>query len=852
MGDPEAPPARQRRLLPQLPSDRADSPAGPEVARKSSPGPPESTGPVAAQEDLEPDSLSDASGSDGGRGHERSRSAQEEPVPRQSGQEGLVWTRGRRSPRSPGEPAPTSFFIGDRDGEAAASRKPGAAPEDAEGPGRVAPPTAPLRDGVYVSANGRLMVQLRPGRSPEPEAPSFARQQSFTKEPSSGPPAPGPLPHIPSHPLLQDLAATRAARMELRCQDTQLFLQETETALAALEAQLLAKAAPEDSLSGDSDVDTGSTVSLLSGTHGTSPAGPPKDKMPLSPPGAPGAGSRSPETRLGEPQRSTGPPEPSCGDASSRLAGRRGPTPQGSLDWPDGERNSGSDLLASDPETAAGGRPTPRRKPQVPLTSPAAREERGRASSAQKVQQALTRSNSLSTPRPTRASRLRRARLGDASDTEAADGDRVSPAHPEPVGRPAPEQTKKLSRLDILAMPRKRAGSFTGHSDSEPAPRSGFSGRSMESYCASRKPNMADARAAAKKTASSAAPRQPFSRARPGSARYSNARRRQQGSDCASTSEEESGSHQGSPKHTRPRASTATQTPRAGGSGHGRPRAPGVRDTDDEEEGTNPYGFIVQTAEIQEIARLSQTLVKDVAILAREIHDVAGDGDMLGTPTNAPSTPASTISAHEELVQRIPEASLNFQKVPPGSLSSQDLDQNMNSSRQDTMSHRTRPWSREEVIFDNLILNPVSQLSQAIRENTEHLAQKMKILFQNSGHAWEDLEARINAENEVPILKTSNKEISSILKELRRVQKQLEVINAIVDPSGNLDLLTGSRGCGGVGPLGKSRPVAPSPSSPPSALPLCSFPPRASCGSPGLPDPAFLPDFLPDSERFLI
>lgn len=101
-----------------------------------------------------------------------------------------------------------------------------------------------------------------------------------------------------------------------------------------------------------------------------------------------------------------------------------------------------------------------------------------------------------------------------------------------------------------------------------------------------------------------------------------------------------------------------------------------------------------------------------------------------------------------------------------------------------------------------------------------------RILFQNTGRAWEDLEARINAENEVPILKTSNKvsagarcpwahpqpaslcpagpkpcpssctqspgaglwpqkltpppflpcfqEISSILKELRRVQKQLE------------------------------------------------------------------------------
>lgn len=59
--------------------------------------------------------------------------------------------------------------------------------------------------------------------------------------------------------------------------------------------------------------------------------------------------------------------------------------------------------------------------------------------------------------------------------------------------------------------------------------------------------------------------------------------------------------------------------------------------------------------------RLSQTLVKDVAILAREIHDVAGDGDALGSPGptrspslgNVPSTPASTISAREEVSPRL-------------------------------------------------------------------------------------------------------------------------------------------------------------------------------------------------------
>ncbi|KAM9711807.1 centrosomal protein of 170 kDa protein B isoform 3-T3 [Dama dama] len=906
------PPARPRRLLPQLPSDRADSPAGPEVARRSGPGPPEVGGEQAGlllgQEDLEPDSLSDASGSDGGRGPEPGGGPQEER--RRSPQEGPVWTRGRRSPRGPGEPAPTSFFIGDPSAEVVLPRKAPAAPGQVEGPGRAqpsAPTPAPARDGTYVSASGRMVIQLQttgkppelegPAPTPPKEALAFVRQESFTKEPASSPAVPSQLPQIPSHPLLQDLVAARAARMDLHSQDTHLILKETETALAALEARLLSKSLeepegevgsapgpPEDSLSGDSDVDTASTVSLLSGKNGPSPTGSQPAGLQREKPPSPaaaqdpgGVGLSSARERLSEKQRRPlGPVDAGRGEPARRLAARRGHGPRGSLDWPDEDRGSslahppGTDTVTSDhetPGTTGAARPGTRRKPMAPPPpTAAAREEQGRSStSVQKAQQALTRSNSLSTPRATRASRLRRARLGDASDTETADGERGPPANPEPAGRLAAEQAKKLSRLDILAMPRKRAGSFTGPSDSDHAPsRAGFSGRSVELYCPGRKPAMmAEARPTARKAANATAvPRQPFSRARPGSARYSspNTRRRQQGSDCTSTSEEEYGSHHSSPKHTRSRASTATQTPRAGGSGRARPRAPGLRDTDDEDEEPDPYGFIVQTAEIAEIARLSQTLVKDVATLAREIHDVAGDGDSPGSPgparspslNNVPSTPASTISAREELVQRIPEASLNFQKVPPGSLGPRDLDQNMNDRGEDALANKTRPRNREEVIFDNLMLNPVSQLSQAIRENTEHLAEKMKILFQNSGRAWEDLEARINAENEVPILKTSNKEISSILKELRRVQKQLEVINAIVDPSGNLDLLTGNRGPVGSAQLGRGRAAAQGLCSPSSALPPRSFPQRTSCGTPGLPEPPFRPDFLPDAEKFLI
>ncbi|KAM6171556.1 centrosomal protein of 170 kDa protein B isoform 2-T2 [Erethizon dorsatum] len=863
-GEPEGVlPVRARRLLPQLPSDRADSPTGPEATRRNGPGPPElgveQPSCLVGQEDLDPDSLSDASGSDGGWGSELGTEQQEDR--RRSPQEGPAWAKGRRSPRSPGEPAPISFYIGNQN-EATGPRKPVAAPGEGEGPGWVAQASPSARDGLYMSSSGRMVIQLHPGRSPEPsssgptlpqEAPGFVRQESFTKEPASSSPAPGKLPHISSHPLLQDLNTVQATCMDLHAQDTHLILKETETALAALEAQLLSKTMdkedegrstprpPDDSLSGDSDVDTASTVSLLSGKNGPSlttpqPLGPQKERLP-SPPVAQDLGGvilGSARERLSEKQhRLTGPADLGRGELVRHLVARRGHSPQGSQDWPEDRGSSLAHLPSADtvtlnhetPEAAGSGRPGARRKPVAAPPSLASREEQSRGStSVQKVQQALTRSNSLSTPRPTRASRLRRARLGDTSDTEVTDSDRGAPANPEPVSRPAAEQAKKLSRLDILAMPRKRAGSFTGPSDSEAAPaRTGFSGRSVELYCANRKPTMADARAAARKAATTATTgsRQPFSRARPGSARYS----------------------------------STTQTPRAGSAGRAHSRAPGPRDTDDDEEEPDPYGFIVQTAEIAEIARLSQTLVKDVAILAQEIHDVAADGDSLGSsgPThspslgNMPSTPASTISAREELVQHIPEASLNFQKVPPGTLTSQDLDQNMNNSHKDALGNKTRPRNREEVIFDNLMLNPVSQLSHAIRENTEHLTEKMKILFQNTGRAWEELEARINAENEVPILKTSNKEISCILKELRRVQKQLEVINAIVDPSVNLDLLTGNRAPTGPATQGLGKgPTMPAPAE--SLLPLRGFPPRATCGPPGLPEPAF----LPDAEHFLI
>nr|XP_034960826.1 centrosomal protein of 170 kDa protein B isoform X2 [Zootoca vivipara] len=855
---------RTRRLLPPLPpGDKPESPTPtilicPEAYSDVSPRnaanshvaemfvDPASR--LAVREDLDPDSLSDASKSDDGFGLEKRRRSHNSTKTLEQNQGKAENEKAKNHqhtvPRLSGlrassDPLSTSFYIGDEEEEVGVpSKLPSSiSPSQAEKEEALYMCGKPAAKGVsntYISSNGKMVISLHQGLPlPEQEAvaakeaSSFVRQESFTKEKSSSSVPQNRLPHISSHPLLKDLDVTRANRMDYN-PDTHLLLKDTETALAALEAKILCQTnqldtlenSPgqlEDSLSGESDVDTGSTVSLVSGKNlpSHSPKGKPaatlqKEKPSSTPSAQDQSLQLSARERLSE-KRKTLPLEAgSKSENVRRFQVKRSPGTSGSLDYTDDERSSGlpyppaNEIASSDQEQSTS-RPVSRKKP----FSQSTKEEHSKVTpTVQKIQQVLTRSNSLSTPRPTRASKLRRARLGDTSDNESADTEKATPNH-EGTAAPSkqPAEAKKLSRLDILAMPRKRAGSFTVPSDSESAPaRPTFSGRSAESYYSTRKPPVSEARNAARKTAAAvAASKQPFGRTRSSSVKYSSSstsRRRAQGSDYTSTSEEEYGSNHSSPKHKRSHTSTATQTPRTRGSGMNKQKHSNSRETEDEDyDDHDPYNFIAQTAEIAEIARLSQTLVKDVAILAREIHDVAGDGDSQSSSgtgpstshSSVPNTPASTISAREELVQHIPEASLNYQKVPPGSTGFHDFDQNMNDSREEDLTRKTRMRNREEVIFDNLMLNPVSQLSHAIRENTENLAEKMKILFQNTERTWEEMEAKINSENEVPILKTSNKEISSILKELRRVQKQLEVINAIIDPSGNLDVLANNK-----------------------------------------------------------
>ncbi|NXP09973.1 C170B protein, partial [Thinocorus orbignyianus] len=910
-GEPEnTVPLRTRRLLPQLPpSDKSESPTPAVLVCQESFSETtkrtivkdhcvdaygDSNSHLFIQEDLDPDSLSDASRSDDGFSTEKGKKYKENnKMLEQMGEDTKSESRQPGASRVSNvrvvsEPVSASFYIDKDSKDQEFSFKSAGMP---------VPGKPPVKDvSAYINAAGKVVISLHQSLPQDQEnvagkeTLSFVRQESFTKDKSSSGVPQNKLPHISSHPLLKDLETVRSTRMDFG-QETHLLLKDTETALAALEAKLLGQSQQlepsetagqlEDSLSGDSDVDTASTVSLVSGKNVPTSApkrkaiaGLQKEKSSSTPSIQDQCGQPSARDRLTEKRKTQAPEATTRAEATKRFQMKRSAGARGSLDFTDDERSSSlpylpvPDAVVSDHEHSVT-RPVPRRKP---FTQAAKEEQSKTTSNVQKIQQVLTRSNSLSTPRPTRASKLRRARLGDASDNECVDTEKTS-SNTE-AAAPASKQsteTKKLSRLDILAMPRKRAGSFTVPSDSETAQsRSGFSGRSVESY---RKTGISEVRNAARKTAAAASTKQPFSRTRSSSVKYSSSstsRRRPQGSDYTSTSEEEYGSNHSSPKHKRSHTSTATQTPRIRGSGLGKQKHNG-RETDDDEDfddHPDPYNFMAQTAEIAEIARLSQTLVKDVAILAREIHDVAGDGDSQSSSgtgpstslSSVPNTPASTISAREELVQHIPEASLNYQKVPPGSVELKDFDQNMNDNREEDPSRKTRTRNREEaghlflyfVIFDNLMLNPVSQLSHTIRENTENLAEKMKILFQNSERTWEEMEAKINSENEVPILKTSNKEISSILKELRRVQKQLEVINAIVDPTGNLDVVASNKASSAAkqSTANKVRTVNASGATLESLSPAQTrgYTQKSNCGSSTLQES----NFIPDGEKYVI
>ncbi|XP_028854073.1 centrosomal protein of 170 kDa protein B isoform X2 [Denticeps clupeoides] len=760
--------SRARRVLPQLPSQEQTDCPPPSIQiqsnpyatyevrgrRSKSPRQQSDVHKLRVGDDLEPDSLSDASKSDDGSVLEPSKTWKKDP--------GLKacensWSDNRSKTRDISNTA-TSIYVKVEESES----KPNQAFQEIHAKFSSATVTRQYSNKTLKpNASDPNLDVLQSNE----DSPPLMRQESFTTFRTTSDYHTAQLPNISNEPPSSARDPADAFRGVCK-QDTQGYLKDTEDVLAVLEAKLQnqqqVSSALDDSFSGESDVDTSSTISQRSSRNmpnatSKNPAltsGHQKERLSL--------GRQDLDQHSQHSTQENRRPTDSGGKVSD--LGRKPTVPRsfakhGFNDNSDYNQRQWPDSVTSDQEYSS-----TRRKCVVPSQ----KEDSGK-SGRNSVAQALARSNSLTAPRPTRTSVLRRARLGEASDNEGAEVDRTSQnSEGSAQGSRPTLESRKLSRLDILAQPRKRTGSFNTPSDTEsPSTRTGFSNRSSELSSSVRKASVPDPKGVARKTSGTTG-KQPIIRGRSSSAKYASStassRRHQKGSDYTSTSEEEyEPSHSSTPKPKRSHNPGTSQTPVLA-----RP-TPRVQ-----EEGHDGDAFQNWTTHSAEIARLSQDLAKDLAILAREIHDVAGDTDPQNTVTSD-----SMRTVKEELHNHIPEASQSFQKFPLNSTAIRDPNQTL--CAQDTHT-KSQVCNLEEFNVDNQMLNPVSQLSFAIRENTEMLTEKIKVLFHNKAEVWEEAEAKANAENDIPAPKTSNKEITSIYRELRRVQRQLEVINSIIEP----------------------------------------------------------------------
>uniref|UniRef100_A0A8C1TA61 Centrosomal protein 170Aa n=1 Tax=Cyprinus carpio TaxID=7962 RepID=A0A8C1TA61_CYPCA len=408
---------------------------------------------------------------------------------------------------------------------------------------------------------------------------------------------------------------------------------------------------------------------------------------------------------------------------------------------------------------------------------------------------ALAKQAGLPQPRPTRASMLRRARLGDTSDTDLADADRVSVASEvsttSSTSKP-PSGRKAQSRIDMLAPPRRtRLGSVSARSDSEATVSRTTATRvsaetALRLGLRSTNQQATDNKLTARMRANSVSK---LTDPKPKTAPVNTANRwRRLPPEYASTSEDEFGSNRNSPKHIRLRPGTTLRTGRLGGPAPVTTSAGGLllkNRMREQEEYIRDW-----TAHSEEIARISQDLAKDLAILAREIHDVAGEIDSVSSSGTAPSTtvstaattPGSAIDTKEELVERVFDESLNFRKIPPvvhtkaSEINGRpvELRPRAPDSVDPQAALRRRTWNRDEAVLDSLLLTSVSQMSSKIRQSVDKTAGKIRILFKDKDRNLDDIERKLCVDNEVPLPKTTNKEISSILTELKRVEKQLQ------------------------------------------------------------------------------
>ncbi|KAM9155548.1 centrosomal protein of 170 kDa isoform 7-T8 [Pangshura tecta] len=603
--------------------------------------------------------------------------------------------------------------------------------------------------------------------------------------------------------------------------DTTLILKDTEAVMAFLEAKLREEnktdEGPEtpsynrdNSISPESDVDTASTISLVTGDTERKTTQKRKsfttlykDRCSTSSPSKDVLKSSSATNAREKIEKKT---KSRSSDAGSRAEGRKLVQPSGrmrqpSVDLTDDDQTSSvphsaiSDILSSDQETYSGkshGRGHFTSADEL-LHSKMEGSKSAKSKTSPVTTGQPSKSITLPRPRPTRTSLLRRARLGEASDSELADVDKASVASEvsttSSTSKP-PSGRRNISRIDLLAQPRRtRLGSLSARSDSEATiTRSTASSRTAEAIIRS------------------------GGRLTP-SADSSKVSARTRANSISRLSDSKSKSLTSA--HNSP---SALKTPRLQSSGTAMQTSNTFKHRIKEQE-----DYIRDwTAHREEIARISQ----DLALIAREINDVAGEIDSVTSSGTAPSTtvstaattPGSAIDTREEvgdlhgemhkLVDRVFDESLNFRKIPPlvhakppeGNSRSNDSRPQLTDVLDPPTITRRRTWSRDEVMGDSLLLSSVFQFSRKIRQSIDKTAGKIRILFKDKDRNWEEIENKLRTESEVPIVKTSSMEISSILQELKRVEKQLQVINAMIDPDGTLDALSN---------LGFTSPVLP-------------------------------------------
>ncbi|XP_048213411.1 centrosomal protein of 170 kDa isoform X3 [Perognathus longimembris pacificus] len=710
-----------------------------------------------------------------------------------------------------------------------------------------------------------LKSQTSKGGDRKEYSKSLVRQGSFTIEKPS-PNIPIELiPHIDKQapPTSASRPRDRSDSVETdSSMDTTLILKDTEAVMAFLEAKLREDNKTDEgpdtpsynrdnSISPESDVDTASTISLVTGEterkstqKRKSFTSLYKDRCSTSSPSKDVTKSSSSGVRekieKKTKSRST--------DIGSRADGRKfvqssGRIRQPSVDLTDDDQTSSvphsaiSDIMSSDQETyscKSHGR-TPLTSTEEHIHSKLDGSKGPKSKTSPVASGSSSKSTTLPRPRPTRTSLLRRARLGEASDSELADADKASVASEvsttSSTSKP-PTGRRNISRIDLLAQPRRtRLGSLSARSDSEATiSRSSASSRTAEAIIRSGARLMPSDKFSPRIRANSIS-RLSDSKVKSMTSSHGsssvNSRWRRFPTDYASTSEDEFGSNRNSPKHTRLRTSPALKTTRLQSSGSAMPASSSFKHRIKEQE-----DYIRDwTAHREEIARISQ----DLALIAREINDVAGEIDSVTSSGTAPST---------TLVDRVFDESLNFRKIPP--LVHSKTPEGNNGRSGDWRAQpveppdhltitRRRTWSRDEVMGDNLLLSSVFQFSRKIRQSIDKTAGKIRILFKDKDRNWDEIESKLRAESEVPIVKTSSMEISSILQELKRVEKQLQAINTMIDPDGTLEALNN---------MGFAHAALPSP---PTQKPSPAHQPGGAGPSPtlGPPDARAAPDAAP-------